>query len=66
MNGRLEKETKFYERMDKRVQTLPPIIKEYYTSLRSNRKSYTSIGVYINNILQNSKKNTVLFYGHMI
>lgn len=51
MNGRLEKETKFYERMDKRVKALPAIIEEYYISLRANRKSYTSIGVYINNIL---------------
>lgn len=51
MNGRLEKETKFYERMDKKVKTLPSIIGEYYISLRANRKSYTSIGVYINNVI---------------
>lgn len=49
--GRLEKETKFYERMEQKLQGLAPIFKEYYTSMRANRKSYTTIGVYINNVL---------------
>ena len=49
--GRLEKETKFYENMSKKLQGLPKIFSEYYTSMRANRKSYTTIGVYINNIL---------------
>lgn len=49
--GRLEKETKFYEKMNSKLQGLPKIFTEYYTSLRANRKSYTTIGVYINNIL---------------
>lgn len=49
--GRLEKETKFYEKMELKLQGLAPIFKEYYTSMRANRKSYTTIGVYINNVL---------------
>ena len=49
--GRLEKETKFYENMSQKLQGLPKIFNEYYTSMRANRKSYTTIGVYINNIL---------------
>lgn len=51
VSGRLEKETKFYEKMDEKVRALPPIFKEYYTSMRANRKSYTTIGVYVNNVL---------------
>lgn len=51
LTGRLEKETLFYERMERKLKGLPPIINEYYISLRANRKSYTSIGVYVNNIL---------------
>ena len=51
ITGRLEKETKFYENMDKKLSELPPIFREYYTSMRANRKAYTTIGVYINNLL---------------
>ena len=49
--GRLEKETKFYEKIEQKLQTLPRIFNEYYTSMRANRKSYTTIGVYVNNAL---------------
>lgn len=49
--GRLEKETKFYETMDGKLKALPKIFNEYYTSMRANRKAYTTIGVYINNVL---------------
>ena len=49
--GRLEKETKFYSNMEKKLQDLPKIFSEYYTSMRANRKSYTTIGGYINNVL---------------
>ena len=49
--GRLEKETKFYNNMDQKLQGLSSIFKEYYTSMRANRKSYTTIGVYVNNVL---------------
>ena len=53
--GRLEKETKFYKNMEAKLQGLPKIFNEYYTSMRANRKSYTTIGVYINNVLHFAK-----------
>ena len=49
--GRLEKETQFYEKMKEKLKGAPKIIGEYYTSMRANRKSYTTVGVYINNVL---------------
>ena len=51
MNGRLEKEEMFYQKINNKLRTLPAIFNEYYTSMRANRKSYTTIGVYINNML---------------
>lgn len=51
ISGRLEKEVKFYEEMSIKMQGLPKIIGEYYTSMRANRKSYVTIKNYINNIL---------------
>ena len=49
--GRLEKETKFYEGMEKKLQELAPIFKEYYTFMRASRMSYTTIREYMNQIL---------------
>lgn len=49
--GRLEKETKFYENIEKKLEGLPKIFNEYYISMRANRKSFTTISVYINNAL---------------
>lgn len=49
--GRLEKETMFYENMDNKLQTLAPIFKEYYTFMRANRMSYSTIREYINQTL---------------
>ena len=51
ITGRLEKETKFYENMKIKLQGMPKILSEYYTSMRANRKAYTTIGTYINNVL---------------
>lgn len=51
INGRLEKETQFYEKMKTKLKNMPKILNEYYTSMRANRKSYTTIGVYINNVI---------------
>lgn len=51
MAGRLEKETQFYEKMKEKLKGMPKIIGEYCTSMRANRKSYTTVGVYINNVL---------------
>lgn len=49
--GRLEKETQFYEKMKIKLQGMPKILGEYCTSMRANRKAYTTVGVYINNVL---------------
>jgi site-specific recombinase XerC len=49
--GRLEKETKFYESMEKKLQTMAPIFKEYYTFMRANRMSYSTIREYVNQVL---------------
>lgn len=49
--GRLEKETQFYEKMKEKLKGMPKIIEEYCTSMRANRKSYMTVGVYINNVL---------------
>ena len=49
--GRLEKETQFYEKMKEKLKDMPQIIGEYCTSMRANRKSYTTVNVYINNVL---------------
>lgn len=49
--GRLEKETKFYESMEQKLKTMAPIFKEYYTFMRANRMSYSTIREYINQVL---------------
>lgn len=49
--GRLEKETQFYDKMKVKLQGMPKILSEYCTSMRANRKAYTTVGVYINNVL---------------
>lgn len=49
--GRLEKETQFYEKMKEKLKGMPKIISEYCTSMRANRKSYTTVEVYINNVI---------------
>lgn len=49
--GRLEKETKFYENIENKLKTMAPIFKEYYTFMRANRMSYSTIREYINQAL---------------
>jgi site-specific recombinase XerD len=70
VSGRLEKETVFYENMENKLNELPDIFNEYYTSMRANRKSFTTIGVYINNALHFANfvtkgKMTEDFYKHI-
>lgn len=55
VTGRLEKETQFYEKMREKLKYMPSILSEYCNSLRANRKSYTTVGVYINNVLHFAK-----------
>ena len=51
MSGRLEKETQFYEKMKVKLRGMPKILNEYCTSLRANRKTYTTVRVYIINVI---------------
>ena len=51
LTGRLEKEELFYQKMSEKLKNLPTVFNEYYISMRANRKSYTTIRVYINNVL---------------
>ena len=51
MNGRLEKETQFYEKMKVKLRGMPKVLSEYCTSLRANRKTYTTVRVYIINVI---------------
>jgi integrase/recombinase XerC len=68
--GRLEKETQFYEKMKIKLKGMPKILSEYCTSMRANRKAYTTVGVYINNVLHFANfvcdgKITEDFYKHI-
>jgi len=52
------------------LKGMPKIIGEYCTSMRANRKSYTTVGVYINNVLHFARfvageKPTEDFYKHI-
>lgn len=51
VSGRLEKETIFYEKIEKKLEDVAPIFNEYYTFMRANRMSYGTIREYINHIL---------------
>lgn len=51
VTGRLEKEAQFYDKMKIKLKGMPKIMSEYCTSMRANRKAYTTVGVYINNVL---------------
>ncbi len=49
-NGRLEKETVAFKKIEEKVNTLPKVFYEYYYTLRAEKKSYRTIGEYINSI----------------
>jgi integrase/recombinase XerC len=51
LTGRLEKEIAFYAQYEKKLQSYPPIINEYYIFMRANRRSYMSINIYISNVM---------------
>ena len=55
MNGRLEKELLAEKKMKEKLKTLPKIFSEYYTYLRAAKKTYTTIGTYINYVVHFAK-----------
>lgn len=55
MNGRLEKEIKAERAMDVKLDGLPQIFRSYYLFLRAERKTYSTLAVYINNVIHFAK-----------
>lgn len=55
MNGRLEKELSAEKKMQEKLKTLPKIFSEYYVYLRAAKKTYTTIGTYINYVVHFAK-----------
>lgn len=55
MNGRLEKEVLAEKKMQEKLKTLPKIFSEYYVYLRAAKKTYTTIGTYINYVVHFAK-----------
>lgn len=51
MNGRLEKEVLAEKKMKEKLKGLPKIFSDYYTYLRAAKKTYTTINVYINYVI---------------
>lgn len=54
-SGRLSKELQAQEKMNKKLQDLPEIFRAYYNYLRAERKSYSTLSVYINNVIHFAK-----------
>ena len=70
MNGRLEKELLAEKKMQDKLKAFPKIFTEYYVYLRAAKKTYTTIGVYINYVIHFAKYlggNTIddNFYQHV-
>ncbi len=51
MNGRLEKELLAENKMQEKLKALPKIFSDYYIYLRAAKKTYTTIGVYVNYVI---------------
>lgn len=49
-NGRLEKEIQEMQKINKKISSMPKVIKDYYYYLEAADKSYTTIKTYINYI----------------
>ena len=52
MNGRLEKENKAREKMEKKLDKLPEIFTAFYNWMYSREKSYTTMDNYINHVVE--------------
>lgn len=49
-NGRLERETIEFKKIEAKLESLPKIFTEYYYTLRAEKKSYRTIEEYINSV----------------
>lgn len=52
MNGRIEKENKAKQAMEKKLSQLPPIFTLYYEWMDAREKSYTTMNNYINHVVE--------------
>ena len=55
MNGRLEKELSAEKKMQEKLKWLPKIFSDYYVYLRAAKKTYTTIGTYMNYVVHFAK-----------
>lgn len=46
--GRLEKETKEFAKIEAKLKDLPPVVAEWYYSMRAEEKSYNTVRQYVN------------------
>ena len=51
MNGRLEKENRAKAKINKKLETLPPIFASFYNWMDAREKSYTTMKNYINHVI---------------
>ena len=49
-NGRLERETIEFRKIEEKLKYLPSVFTDYYYTLRAEKKSYRTIGEYINSV----------------
>lgn len=52
MKGRLEKENTARKNMEKKLESLPPILTSFYNWMDAREKSYTTMNNYINHIVE--------------
>ena len=67
MSGRMEKEKKAAEAMDKKLETLPDIFTLFYNWMNARDKTYTTMNNYINHVVDfmnffTKGKNDKTFY----
>ena len=67
MAGRLEKEKRAREKMEEKLEGLPPVLKSFYNWMDARDKSYTTMKNYINHVIEfmnfytNGKKNNEFY-----
>ena len=52
MKGRLEKENTARKNMERKLETLPPILTSFYNWMDAREKSYTTMNNYVNHIIE--------------
>ena len=52
MSGRLEREEKIKNKIQKKLKNLNPVLTEFYNDMRGDKKSYNTINSYINYVIE--------------